>query len=260
MSMAAPRAVVRHPHRRRRPDLPPPRGRDRPERGGDRRAVRADLAALRAPPDGRREDGQVDREHRPGRRAARRRGLAAGAALRADRRPLPRAAQLLRDESLAAAAAAIERLDAAVAALAAYREDRPPTTRRCRGVLATARDGFEAALDDDLNVSAALAALFDLRPRAQPPDRRGGRCRPPTRRGRGGAPRPRPRSWASLPDEPTSSTPSCAALLDAARPRRARAATGPRRTGCATSSRARGVAVEDTRDGQRWRLLVTSGG
>mgnify|MGYP003693728451 CR=1 FL=1 len=32
----APRAVVRHPHRRRRPDLPAPRGRDRPERGRDR--------------------------------------------------------------------------------------------------------------------------------------------------------------------------------------------------------------------------------
>ena len=29
-----PRAVVRHPHRRRRPDLPAPPGRDRPERGG----------------------------------------------------------------------------------------------------------------------------------------------------------------------------------------------------------------------------------
>ena len=80
MSMAPPRAVVRHPHRRRRPDLPAPRGRDRPERGGDRPAVRRDLAALRPPPDGRREDGQVDRQHRAGRRAARRRCLAAGPA------------------------------------------------------------------------------------------------------------------------------------------------------------------------------------
>ena len=35
-----PRAVVRHPYRRRRPDLPAPRGRDRPERGRDRAAVR----------------------------------------------------------------------------------------------------------------------------------------------------------------------------------------------------------------------------
>ena len=43
-------------------------------------------------------------------------------------------------------------------------------------------------------------------------------------------------------------------------PPRARTATGRRRTGCATSCSRAGVAVEDTRDGQRWRLLVTSGG
>ena len=73
-----PRAVVRHPHRRHRPDLPASRGRDRPERGGDRPAVRPDLAPLRPPPDGRLEDGQVDRQHRPGRRA-----LAAGVSPRA---------------------------------------------------------------------------------------------------------------------------------------------------------------------------------
>ena len=65
MSMAHLGPVLRHPHRRRRPDLPAPRGRDRPERGRHRPAVRADVAALRPPPDGRREDGQVDREHRP---------------------------------------------------------------------------------------------------------------------------------------------------------------------------------------------------
>ena len=74
MSMRPPRAVVRHPHRRRRPHLPAPRGRDRPERGRDRPAVRPDVAALRAPPDERREDGEVDRQHRPRRRGARRRG------------------------------------------------------------------------------------------------------------------------------------------------------------------------------------------
>ena len=72
-----PRTVVRHPHRRHRPDLPAPRGRDRPERGGDRPDVRRDVAPLRPPPDGRLEDGQVDRQHRagrrlPGRRASRR--------------------------------------------------------------------------------------------------------------------------------------------------------------------------------------------
>ena len=65
------------------------------------------------------------------------------------------------DESLAAATAAIERLDAALLALAGYREDRPddPTLPEA---LETARTAFGAALDDDLNVSPALAALFDL--------------------------------------------------------------------------------------------------
>src|SRR6478672_11037877 len=64
-------------------------------------------------------------------------------------------------DSLAAAAAAVDRLDALIAALAAYREDRPddPTLP---DALAAARAAFDAAMDDDLNVSAALAAVFDL--------------------------------------------------------------------------------------------------
>ena len=65
------------------------------------------------------------------------------------------------DASLAAAGAALERLDAALAALAAYREERPddPTLP---GELAAAREAFGAALDDDLNASAGLAVVFDL--------------------------------------------------------------------------------------------------
>ncbi len=65
------------------------------------------------------------------------------------------------EASLTAAAAAIERLDAVVAALATYREERPddPTLP---AVLEAGRTAFGAALDDDLNVSPALAALFDL--------------------------------------------------------------------------------------------------
>ena len=63
-----PRAVVRPPHRRCRPHLPAPRGRDRPERGGDRPDLRRDVAALRPPAGVRHEDGQVDRQHRAGRR------------------------------------------------------------------------------------------------------------------------------------------------------------------------------------------------
>jgi cysteinyl-tRNA synthetase len=65
------------------------------------------------------------------------------------------------DDSLAAATAAIERLDAAYLALAAYRQDRADDVS-LTGVLADARSAFGAALDDDLNVSPALGALFDL--------------------------------------------------------------------------------------------------
>jgi cysteinyl-tRNA synthetase len=64
-------------------------------------------------------------------------------------------------DSLAAAAAAVDRLDALVAALAAYREDRPDDPSLPE-TLAAARAAFDAAMDDDLNVSAALAAVFDL--------------------------------------------------------------------------------------------------
>ena len=74
------------------------------------------------------------------------------------------------DESLAASAAAIERLDAVVAALGAYREDRSddPTLPEA---LEAAREAFATALDDDLNVSAALGAALRPRARAQPAHR-----------------------------------------------------------------------------------------
>ncbi len=91
----APGAVVRYPYGRHRLDLSAPRGRDRPERGGDGRAVRRHVAPLRAPPDGRREDGQVDRQHRPGQRPPRGRRLGSRAAARAHRRSLPAGPELL---------------------------------------------------------------------------------------------------------------------------------------------------------------------
>ena len=47
------------------------------------------LAPLRPSPVERHEDGKVDGQHRPGRRAARRGSVTAGSALRAHRRPLP---------------------------------------------------------------------------------------------------------------------------------------------------------------------------
>jgi cysteinyl-tRNA synthetase len=72
-----------------------------------------------------------------------------------------RAALNYSDESLAAAGAALDRLDALVSALDAYREDRPDDATLVEA-LDAARATFGAALDDDLNISEALAALFDL--------------------------------------------------------------------------------------------------
>ena len=65
------------------------------------------------------------------------------------------------EESLSAAAAAVDRLDAVVAALRAYRSDTPDDPA-LPGVLDAAREAFDAALDDDLAISPALAAVFDL--------------------------------------------------------------------------------------------------
>ena len=144
-----------------RPGLPASRGRDRPERGGDRPALRPDLAALRPPADGGREDGQVDRQHRPGRRPARRGHLAAGAALRPHLGPLPQAARLQR--GLARGRGRRDRAARRPRRGAALRTARTARTiPELPAVLAGARDAFDAALDDDLNVSAGLAALFDL--------------------------------------------------------------------------------------------------
>ncbi|MDQ2965261.1 MAG: cysteine--tRNA ligase, partial [Chloroflexota bacterium] len=65
------------------------------------------------------------------------------------------------EESLAAAAAAVERLDALIVALGAYGEDAPDDPS-LGDLLDGARAAFETALDDDLNVSAALGSVFDL--------------------------------------------------------------------------------------------------
>jgi cysteinyl-tRNA synthetase len=65
------------------------------------------------------------------------------------------------DATLAAAGSALERLDALLAALAAYREERSADPS-LKALLALTRSGFERALDDDLNIAPALAALFDF--------------------------------------------------------------------------------------------------
>jgi cysteinyl-tRNA synthetase len=65
------------------------------------------------------------------------------------------------EASLAHAAAAVDRLVTAVAALDGYREERSDDPSLA-DLLDSARSAFAAALADDLNISAALAAAFDL--------------------------------------------------------------------------------------------------
>ncbi len=69
---ALPRPALRHPHRRDRQRLPPPRGRDRPVHADRRRRAGPPLGPRRVPADGRPQDGQVGRQlpaHHRGRRA-----------------------------------------------------------------------------------------------------------------------------------------------------------------------------------------------
>jgi cysteinyl-tRNA synthetase len=155
------------------------------------------------------------------------------------------------DESLAGAAAAIERYDAVFLALSTYREERAddaglPT------VLDGARAAFGAALDDDLNVSPALAAVFEL-------------VRDLNRRidARTLSTADAARATAVLreldavlglaPDEAeTALDADLKALLDAratARAERDWTAADRLRDELAAA----GVVVEDSRDGQRWR-------
>ncbi len=157
------------------------------------------------------------------------------------------------DESLAAATAALDRLDAALAALGTYREDRPDD-EAVGPWLASCREAFGAALDDDLNVSAGLAVVFDLVREAN---------RRIEARSLSTADATRviatlrdidqvlgilPPAEEALPDD-------LAALLAeraAARDARDWAASDRLRDTLAE----RGVLVEDTRDGQRWRRLA----
>jgi cysteinyl-tRNA synthetase len=160
------------------------------------------------------------------------------------------------DETLAAAAAALDRLDTLVAALEAYREDGPDDAT-LRDVLTTARDTFGAALDDDLNVSAGLAAVFDL-------------VRELNRRieGRSLSTGDAQRALAALrdvdavlgvlPDGASELGADVEALLEAreaARSARDFAASDRLRDELAGL----GITVEDTRDGQRWRRTVEAG-
>ena len=159
------------------------------------------------------------------------------------------------DESLQAAAAAVERVDALLTALAAYHEDKADDPG-LRAMLDGMRTGFEAGLDDDLNISEALAALFegvrDLNRRIDA-------------RALSTADAVAAAAFVRELDRVLGIAAPVAEALDtelqtmlderaAARAARDWAASDRLRDELA----ARGVAVEDTRDGQRWRLVVTT--
>jgi cysteinyl-tRNA synthetase len=181
--------------------------------------------------------------------------LAAGVSARALRLALIsvhyRQALDFSDASLEAAGAAVARLDAALAALTAYRED-VPDDADLPSVLEAVRSRFIDALDDDLNVSAALAATFELvreanRRVAERSMSTGDAVRIVA------ALRDLDAVLAILPDE-GAALPAGADDLLAAR------AEARDRRDWVESDRLRdelarvGIAVEDTRDGQRWRL------
>jgi len=153
------------------------------------------------------------------------------------------------DETMGHARAAVERLSTAVTALESYEQEKDDDPRLDEA-LEVARDEFRAAMDDDLNVSGALGALFELvRDLNRRVDSR--TLSTADARRAAAAVRDFDRVLAVL-DEPQQLPEGAQALLD----ERAAARTG---RDFAASDRLRdelaamGVTVEDTRDGQRWR-------
>ena len=162
------------------------------------------------------------------------------------------------DESTGAAAAAVARLDALVAALTAYAND-VPDDPGLPPVIGAAREAFAAAMDDDLGISAALAAVFEL---VRDVNRRIAARTISTADARRAldALRDLDRVLGVLPDagEPELEA-DVAELLDlraTARAARDWAASDRLRDELA----ARGIAVEDSRDGQRWRRVGVPSG
>jgi cysteinyl-tRNA synthetase len=160
------------------------------------------------------------------------------------------------DDSLAAAAAALGRLDAALAALEAYQEDRADDPSMAT-LLADAVRAFGDALDDDLNVSEGLAAVFDL---VRELNRRIEARSMSTADAAAAvaALREVDRVLGVLPDPADALDAETAALLEArlaARSAKDWAGSDRLRDELAV----RGISVEDTRDGQRWRRTVEAG-
>jgi cysteinyl-tRNA synthetase len=150
------------------------------------------------------------------------------------------------------ASAAVERLSTTVARLEEHETDSPDDPG-IDAVFGAARDAFKAAMDDDLNVSGALAAEFDL---VRELNRRGvdERTLSTADAKRGAAVLRDLDRVLGLIEEKEELPAGAQELLDEranARTRRDYAASDLLRDKLA----ALGVAVEDTPDGQRWRLM-----
>jgi cysteinyl-tRNA synthetase len=154
------------------------------------------------------------------------------------------------DASLAHASAAVERFDTAVTALEAYAEERPDDAAMAQ-LLADARAGFAAGLEDDLNISAALAALFELVRELNSRVAARSLSNADARRAASQL-RELDSVLGVLDDGTPELPPELATLLDA------RAAARAQRDWARSDTLrdelgAAGVSVEDTPDGQRWR-------
>jgi len=154
------------------------------------------------------------------------------------------------DDSIQAASSAIDRLDALLAALSAYRCEVADDST-LQALFDQTRTTFDAALDDDLNISPALAALFDL---IRELNRRiDARTLSTADAGRANLfIRDLDRVLAIAPVQDEALDPVLQKLLDdRAAARAAKQWTESDRLRVALGDL--GILVEDTRDGQRWR-------
>jgi cysteinyl-tRNA synthetase len=154
------------------------------------------------------------------------------------------------EDSLAHASAAVERLMTAVTALESYAEDRPDDASQA-ALLAEARDAFGTALADDLNISAALAATFELVRELN--SRMAARTISRGDAARGAATLRELDTVLGLLEDPGGELePDLVALLEARAEARA-ARDWARSDALRDTLAAAGIVVEDTVDGQRWR-------
>ncbi len=165
------------------------------------------------------------------------------------------------DESLAAATSAVERLSTVLGRLDIYRADRDDDPEAAVALL-RGREAFEAAMDDDLAVSAALGAVFEL---VRDLNRRIDDRSLSTRDAQGAAAALRDLDrvlGVMEPDEPVGAVTAGAevsALLDARIAARV-AKDWARSDALRDELAGLGVVVEDTRDGQRWKRMEQTDG